>query len=166
VAAFTKCTRVFPSCMSRTRTSSPMAPRTLWPTWPPVCVRTHTGRHRRAFPNKWPYTRTDPEKRHSGPLGPRVRGAFHLQRSQDATSRHRPPGGVSSGRTQPLQTGPCPCSGRRSRLPGLAICGNGILLDPVHPHRSFQLVLTAFHSVLFGETRKKPFDKQTDFHII
>lgn len=46
--------------------------------------------------------RTDPEKRHSGRLGPRVRGASHLRRPRGAPARHRPPGGFPSGWTQPL----------------------------------------------------------------
>ncbi|EMS77443.1 glucosamine 6-phosphate synthetase-like protein [Desulfotignum phosphitoxidans DSM 13687] len=41
--------------------------------------------------------RTDPAKRHSGRLGPRVRGASHLRRSRVPPARHRPPGGVPLG---------------------------------------------------------------------
>ncbi|MBM9612910.1 gamma-glutamylcyclotransferase [Desulfobulbus rhabdoformis] len=41
--------------------------------------------------------RTGPAKRHSGRLGPRVRGASHLQRSRVPPARHRPPGGVPPG---------------------------------------------------------------------
>ena len=123
MAAFMKCTQASPSCRSRTGMSSPMAPRTLWPTWP----------HRRSFPDSRRHT---PNR-----LGPRVRGASHLRRPRDTPARHRPPGRFPSRRLQPLQTGPCPCSGRRSRLPGLVVCGNGIHLDQVRLHRLLQLVI-------------------------
>ena len=52
--------------------------------------------------------RTCARKRHNGRLGHRVRGAAHLRRPQIPPARHRPPGGVPSGRFQllPARAGP------------------------------------------------------------
>ena len=48
--------------------------------------------------------RTSPGTRHTGRLGRRVRGAYHLRQPRIPPARHRPLGGLSSGRFQPLPT--------------------------------------------------------------
>ena len=93
----------FPLLQVPRKTSSPRAPQTPWPTWP----------HRRAGPGGRGPSPPRGRTRHSGRLGRRVRGADGLRRPRIPFAGNRPPGGLPSGRFQPLPAGAGPGEGER-----------------------------------------------------